>query len=188
VKTILRLALNLALLCLFIGIALGLVNSLTKDRIEAQEREARERAMRTVMKPVIKKAEEVRFEPLGKSGEIFQVYDKERNLLGWVVRTKSSGYSSIIEISYGVNRNNRITGMQILSQNETAGLGTKIAAPWFYGQFQGKGIEDLTVKRFAARGKNHIAAITGATISSEAVTRGIRESLAKFIKERSEER
>lgn len=182
-----RIALNLMALCLVLGVALGVVNGVTKPIIEEQERIAKERAMQSL----IPKA--ASFARVDGPDDVYQALDEERRVIGYVINAEATGYSSIIKMSYGVkvSRGEKkkffLTGLQVISQTETPGLGTKIADPWFFMQFKGKQLDNLTVKRYVERSPRHITAITGATISSEAVTRGVSGSLEKFLRSVAEE-
>ena len=80
-----------------------------------------------------------------------------------------------------------ITGIKVAFQQETPGLGTKIeeikgkdTEPWFQKQFRGKRGEQLVVVR--SEDPDAIEAITGATISSTAVTKSVREAVEKLKK------
>jgi electron transport complex protein RnfG len=95
------------------------------------------------------------------------------------------GYSSTIRTVVGVDREMSITGIKVAFQQETPGLGTRVEevkrgqkTSWFQDQFKGKKIEQLEVVR--AKDPARIEAITGATISSKAVTNSVREALTKL--------
>jgi electron transport complex protein RnfG len=107
---------------------------------------------------------------------------------GWVVKTAGQGYSDKIELLLGLDPTlTTITGLFILDQKETPGLGNKMIFPEWRGQFIGKPTSPaLKVVKTGAQAKNEIDAITGATISSRAVTtivnsaiNALREPLAQ---------
>ncbi len=107
--------------------------------------------------------------------------------MGYIIETESAGYSSLIRIMYGVNEKFEIKRVKILSQGETPGLGTLITKPEFLHQFENKGSEKLEVKRYEDPYTDHqdfIAGLTGATISSRAVTDAIKEGLEALMKEK----
>jgi Na+-translocating ferredoxin:NAD+ oxidoreductase RnfG subunit len=111
------------------------------------------------------------------------------------------GYSSTIETIVGVTTGGSICGIKIVSQKETPGLGAKVqevasrntlwavlsgsavdetgARPWFEEQYDGLGVEDLRVVK--SRSEDGVLAITGATISSEAVTGSVGKGLAMLL-------
>lgn len=94
------------------------------------------------------------------------------NRKGWVIKTGGQGYADKIELLLGLDPAlTTITGLFVLEQKETPGLGNKIIFPEWRGQFIGKPIDPaLTVVKTGAKAKTEIDAITGATISSRAVT------------------
>jgi electron transport complex protein RnfG len=96
----------------------------------------------------------------------------EGQLAGWVVKTAGQGYADKIEMLIGLDPMiEKITGIFVLDQKETPGLGNKIVTDEWRSQFLAKSTAQplATVKGKASAG-NEIDAITGATISSKAVT------------------
>jgi electron transport complex protein RnfG len=96
----------------------------------------------------------------------------EGQLAGWVVKTAGQGYADKIEMLIGLDPMiEKITGIFVLDQKETPGLGNKIVTDEWRSQFLAKSTAQplATVKAKAWAG-NEIDAITGATISSKAVT------------------
>jgi electron transport complex protein RnfG len=96
----------------------------------------------------------------------------EGQLAGWVVKTAGQGYADKIEMLIGLDPMiEKITGIFVLDQKETPGLGNKIVTDEWRSQFLAKSTAQplATVKSKATAG-NEIDAITGATISSKAVT------------------
>lgn len=163
----------------------------TKPRIEQQKKLLREEALREVM------PEEVgdRLEPVKEDGEVkyWKVFkDPGYRLRGYVFIAKKYGYSGVIETMVGMKRDGTITGVKILSHNETPGLGAKIVeivtdktitsalksifskkkqaekslSPYFTEQLKGLDIRKVDI--------GNIDAITGATISSKAVVDSMR--------------
>jgi electron transport complex protein RnfG len=96
----------------------------------------------------------------------------EGQLAGWVVKTAGQGYADKIEMLIGLDPMiEKITGIFVLDQKETPGLGNKIVTDEWRSQFLAKSTAQplATVKGKSSAG-NEIDAITGATISSKAVT------------------
>ncbi|RTZ98247.1 MAG: FMN-binding protein [Deltaproteobacteria bacterium] len=90
---------------------------------------------------------------------------------GWVVKTVGQGYGDKIELLIGFNPDiTAITGIFVLGQKETPGLGANIASLKWRQQFIGKATaRPLSVVKGGASAPNEIDAITGATISSRSV-------------------
>lgn len=95
-----------------------------------------------------------------------------KTVAGWVVKATGQGYADRIEALIGLDpQGATITGLFILEQKETPGLGNKISSADWRGQFAGKSTgSPLEVKKGSATAPNAIDAITGATISSRSVT------------------
>lgn len=112
----------------------------------------------------------------------YSVYETELagKRAGWVVKAKGQGYADSIELLIGLDADARnVTGLYILGQKETPGLGNKIVTPKWREQFQGKSaLSPIKVIKAGATGPNEIDAVTGATISSTSVCRIINTALA----------
>ncbi|MFH1407365.1 MAG: RnfABCDGE type electron transport complex subunit G [Candidatus Omnitrophota bacterium] len=171
-NVILKYGVILFVICLITSAFLSGAYYLTKPRIEKQRELEEKQALDVVMPQAGGNFEEVK-----KDGELlyykcFSDQTKQK-LIGFVFKAQAKGYSSRINILAGVDLSGKITGIKILSQEETPGLGARITEPQFYGQFAGKKIDELVVLR--QKNQKNIEAITGATISSEAVTKAVRE-------------
>ena len=120
---------------------------------------------------------------LEKNGRqvFYDVYKAMQNgaPVGWVIKSEGQGYADKIELLVGVNPDlSAITGLFILNQKETPGLGNKIIEEGWRNQFlQKKTDKRLAVVKTGARAGNEIDAITGATISSRAVCTIINSAL-----------
>jgi electron transport complex protein RnfG len=96
-----------------------------------------------------------------------------------------NGYSGAIEIMVGVDTAGVITGLEILKHAETPGLGSKITTPLFKDQFIGKSSRDPAEWSVVKDGGT-FKQITGATISSRAVTTALASGLEFFDAHRAE--
>lgn len=108
----------------------------------------------------------------GKSGAVYTVYAVTSNnkINGFAVKGVIMGYADNIEMLVGLNANiSEITGIFVLFQKETPGLGNKITEPAWNGQFIGKSTAAPLAVR-SGQPQTNIDAISGATISSVAVT------------------
>lgn len=182
-KEIAKTALNLVVFCLVVGFILSFYNQVTRAKIQENEREEVAR-VREQLLPADK------YREIEGIPGVVKAY-KDGKFIGYIVETTSSGYSSNIKIIYSATPHYEIKGVNIVSQQETPGLGNKIEEDVklkqfgdepFVAQFAGKGIEQLKIGNENKPNPSSIAAITGATISSTAVTRGIRESLEELKK------
>lgn len=99
----------------------------------------------------------------GPTGEAVEV--------GRVYSVNPSGYSGKIEMMVGVNKGAAVEGVKIIKILETPGLGLNADSPKFLNQFKGKSLND------PIEPKKDIDAITGATITSKAIAKGVKEAL-----------
>ncbi|MDY6824060.1 MAG: FMN-binding protein [Thermodesulfobacteriota bacterium] len=103
----------------------------------------------------------------------YQVFKATKNgeIAGWVAKHKGQGYADKIELLIGLNPGlSKITGLYVLNQKETPGLGNKIIeADWRKQFINAPTSRNLEVVKTGADDPNEIDAITGATISSRSV-------------------
>ena len=173
-KKILKLTFILFLVCAVTAGILGVVNELTKDRIEQINIENTNKAYQSVL------ASES-FTDLGYSSDAHPNVDKiskADNGAGYVVESTFSGAQGMITMACGVDNDFNCTGISIISHSETSGLGANAASSADVGvnwraQFVGVG-ED--VKLVKAGGT--IDALAGATITSRTVTETVADSIA----------
>lgn len=162
------------------AVVLGFFNFITQKPIERQIREANLQAMKEVMPADTYK--EIKAETA--TGDIVKAVSKaykNGSEAGFVIKVSPSGYGGSIEMLVGIDKNGKITGIKIISHNETPGLGAKATEPSWQSQFKGKGPDALmVVKHPPSKDKNEVQAITGATITSRAVTKGVNEALREF--------
>lgn len=102
--------------------------------------------------------------------------------IGYIVEGYGKGYSSYIHLLASVDKDFVVKKISILAHGETPGLGDEIQKEYFQKQFAGKSLDNLVVIKGETPDK--IQAITGATISSRAVTEdGVRNGV-KLLKEK----
>lgn len=118
-----------------------------------------------------------------KTGEMKEIKEcvSPRNI-GYIVEGLGKGYSSYIHLLASVDKDITLKKIKILGHGETPGLGDEIEKDYFLNQFEGKKLDSLEVVKTDTEDK--IQAITGATISSRAVTEdGIRKGI-EMLKEK----
>lgn len=119
---------------------------------------------------------------------VYQALDEAGQRAGWVVPGTGQGFADRIEVLVGMDAAaERITGIYVLDQKETPGLGDNVTRADWRSQFAGKSARSpLRVVKTGARSAEEIDGYTGATISSEAVTRAVNEAVARFRAARSD--
>ncbi|MBQ3356469.1 MAG: RnfABCDGE type electron transport complex subunit G [Oscillospiraceae bacterium] len=168
-KYILRLTLTLLLITAVVAGLLGLVNGLTEDRIDALKREKAEQAMQEVLPA--HRYDVIDFRMDG----VTEAYRADNG--GYVVRVSENGFGGEIDMMVGVSLDGKVCGVSIISHSETASLGANCVREDFRAQYVGA---DGEVK--VNKDGGTIDALTGATVTSRAVTKGVNLALA-FVKE-----
>lgn len=109
--------------------------------------------------------------------EVLRAVDSSGNLLGYVVGfTGTAGYGGNIEMSLGVDTQGTITGFEVISNSETAGLGANCTNPEFKSQFEGintNGVIYTKSGKQAGTDPAEIDALSGATVTTKAVSRAV---------------
>lgn len=101
--------------------------------------------------------------------------------IGYVVTvTDKEGYGGNIQISVGILNDGTVNGISILDISETAGLGMRAKEPEFYEQYAGRQAASFEVTKNGESGDNMIDALSGATITSKAVTGGVNAALSYY--------
>lgn len=167
-KRILGIAIPLIILCIISGAALTASYDLTKGRIDAVEQEKINESL-SIIFPGASFTETNDYYSATMDGEE----------IGYAFIAECKGYSSTIKTMVGLYQNGTISRIHVISQSETPGLGTSIAEPDFTNQFNGKRIEDIRLSQDGGV----IDAITGATMSSSAITDTVRESAEVVMNE-----
>jgi electron transport complex protein RnfG len=120
----------------------------------------------------------------GKQRTVYEARDAEKKLVGWVVPADGQGFADRIDLLVGLDaRAETITGLYVLDQKETPGLGNLIVEEPFGSQFVGKPTATpLEVDKSETQESHQIRAVTGATISSESVAGIVNGAVATLKK------
>lgn len=153
-------------------VLLALTDRLTRDKIAAQEGGG----IKTVLAQLF--PEMTRYE---LKNDIYTIY-ADGNLDGYAFLATGQGYHGEISILVGLQDENTIKGITIISQTETPGLGSQIAEPSFTGQFSGISINDVALSRDGGQ----IDAISGATVSSSTVVEAVRNTALEKVRQLQE--
>lgn len=168
----------LTVITLIAGIALGFVYEITKDPIAKAQEAAKQEACREVF-PDAETFEAV--DPENDTVDEVYLAMKGSEELGYVITvTNKEGYGGDIQVSVGITNEGVVNGIAILTINETAGLGMNATDPAFYGQYAGKQTTSFYVDKDGGTGEE-INAISGATITSRAVTEAVNTALDYYL-------
>jgi electron transport complex protein RnfG len=112
---------------------------------------------------------------------VFLGYSKNGAPLGFAITASQTGFAEPIELIFGYDAaSHRLLGMKVLVSKETPGIADKIEKPVFTAQFENAEAPLQGVKGQRGDDAHQIAMITGATISSRAVLRGINGAIARW--------
>jgi electron transport complex, RnfABCDGE type, G subunit len=170
------------------GAALGFVNAITKGPIAEQNKIAEDQAKMTAF-PGAKEftpMDTSEWESLlsGDEKEIVKSVDMAKdsgNVLGYVIKVAPQGYGGPVETIVGITKDGKLTGINIVNHSETPGLGAKAQDPKWQAQFKGKTADmQLKLVKVPPSSANEIEALTGATITSTAVTNGVQTAIDVF--------
>ncbi|HBE04850.1 MAG: hypothetical protein A2096_12760 [Spirochaetes bacterium GWF1_41_5] len=168
------------------GLLLAFVFSAAKpviDKNELKEKEAARLEVFPSAEPI--ELKEHKFTDNHKDYRFFAVHNPAGILQGYIIETESAGYNPGILIIAGFNKEGLLTGAKILKDNETPGLGKKLHDKNFRSQFYGMNIKTLPLSKAefnsAYNNGKKLDAISGATLSSLGLTRGIRETGEKIF-------
>ncbi len=185
---IIKLTVTLLVTCMVVAAALGGVNAVTADKIA----DINWQNTVTAMKAVVADPDSTTFsdalpltdEMTAAAGSVTldSVYEVQVNgqTAGYAIKVVASGSQGKIEMMVGVDGESAVTGVSIVKNAETAGIGSKVmenmptaSGVGVLSQFEGKTASDtpLTV------GAN-VDAISGATVSTRGVTNGVNAALA----------
>ncbi|WP_026663241.1 RnfABCDGE type electron transport complex subunit G [Butyrivibrio proteoclasticus] len=190
-KSMIKNALILFAITLVAGVLLGLVYQVTKDPIAYQDKLAQDKANQSVF------ANAKTFEDIELDEAVAAMVSSERGgvtiesvkkavdesgaAAGYVIQVKSKGYGDFIEYTVGITNEGNINGISIISIAETPGLGMnadKVITP----QFANKAATTFAVVKNGqlTDEATQIEAISGATITSRAVTEGVNGAVSYF--------
>ncbi|NJD02672.1 MAG: RnfABCDGE type electron transport complex subunit G [Ruminiclostridium sp.] len=176
-------ALVLFVICLIVGAAMAFTNFATAGRIEQRITEDSENARKAVLpdadgfvKMNLDKIKAVS----GNSGydTIKEAYAAKKgdSVIGYVFLAKPAGYAGEINIMIGIDGRGHVSGVEIGDNKETPGLGSKAKDKKFKGQFSDKKYDIINVVKRKAEKGDEVQAISGATITSKAVSIGVQQA------------
>lgn len=184
-KDMFKLGLNLLIISAVAALLLALTNSVTASTIAQRNEQANAEARKLVLESA-QDFEEVKDVKTDNSkgvevSEIYEAKDASGNTVGYTLKVLPSGYGGTIELMVGIDSvKGQVSGINVVSNSETAGLGAKSTDPEFSDQYKGKPLEELSVLKNGTPGDTEIKAISGATITSTAVTNGVDAAIEVY--------
>lgn len=186
----------ITLITLVSGLLLGLVQDITAGPIAEQQQKAKEEAYKAVFADAnsfeqVELTEEVSAgleACLDENGygaqnidEVMTALDASGSQIGYAFTvTTCEGYGGDIQFAMGIKDDGTLNGISILSIGETAGLGMKANTDAFKDQFKDKNVEKFAYTKTGATADDEIDALSGATITTNAMTNGVNAGLCAF--------
>ena len=190
-KKIIKDILILCVITIICGGLLGYVYQITKNPIQHQLQQSKQYAYLKVMKEAtsfktykendIKKLSKKLKGDYGKNGleieNALKAYHQKQTI-GYIIQvTDHDGFGGDIEIIVGINLQKEISGVEILSIDETVGLGMNAKNEDFRNQYVGKKVKKFQVVKNGKQNEDEVDSLSGATITSKAMTNGINGAL-----------
>jgi electron transport complex protein RnfG len=167
--TIFQVAINLAIVCIVSGVIIATTYFITNPIAEQKNKMLEQQAMQELV------VDANSFESVEEKAGWFAAKQGEETI-AYVVPVSTKGYGGEIKMLVAVATDGTVIDFNILSANETPGLGSNASKDSFRNQFVGKGSEAMVVTKDSSNTEN-IQAMTGATISTTAVTNGVKDAL-----------
>lgn len=179
------------------GLLLGIVYDITKEPIAEAQENTKQEAFRSVLADASSFETVEDFDAsealslLKENGytsdeitEIAEGIDGSGETIGYVINVMShEAYDGDLEVSVGIAADGTVTGIEMPSISETAGLGMKADEADFKDQFKDKKVEKFSYTKSGESGDDKIDAISGATITTNAVTNAVDSALIYFQNE-----
>lgn len=164
--------------------SLALVHGITRDTIEERARQDAEIARKAVLSSDSFELVENIDEIVAGSSALSSVKEaykaiKNNEEVGYVFTVVTKGYGGQIKTAVGIEKDGKISGVKIVEQNETPGLGSKASEKPFMSQLAGFiPNEGLVVVKSKKARPEQIEAISGATITSKAVVDAVQAAVS----------
>ena len=189
-KYIIELTVKLFATCLIVAGLLGVVNKVTAPNIAAINKAKTEEAMKAVVADAdnstfsdpMEITAEMEAAAASAGGSVTEAYAVEAGgaAAGYALKVVASGSQGSIEMMVGLDVEGVVTGVSVVKNSETAGIGSKVMEN--EPNSKGVGVLDQFIGKSAADGTlnvgSNVDAITGATVSTKGVTAGVNAALA----------
>ena len=182
-KDMAKITVNLVVIYIIGGLIIAFVYAKTSPIMFKKAEEEKKAALMTMIPEADKDGIQSigKWEPHHKHAEYY-VAKKGNEEIGYIIEGFGKGYSSYINVLVSVDKNFMVKKVSILHHAETPGLGDEIEKDYFLKRFENKSVDNLVVVKRETKDK--VEAISGATISSRAVTEDAVRNGVKMLKEK----
>lgn len=168
------LSLVLLVISVVVALLLAFTNSVTKDKIAENTLKEQNAAKQEVLAGATYFTEVEVAEKADIVQAVFEGKDGTGEKIGWCVNVTPFGYGGALDLMVGILPDGTVSGVKLVSHTETAGLGAKATEPTFSDQFKGKPADgSIGVIKSGEPKENEIVALSGATVTSKAVAKGV---------------
>jgi len=167
----------LTLVCILSGAGLSVCFKKLYPKIKENQKELIRKALRLLV-------EEGSIFKERKIGNqiLYEIYSPENTLLGYALISEGNGYQGKIKILVALKKDLKtLWGIEIIQSSETPGLGARITEKDFKEQFKNLvSVPQIKLTKTKKSMHNEIEAISGATISSQAVVKIVNKGIKKI--------
>jgi electron transport complex protein RnfG len=174
-RKIISLGVTLFTITVLTGLILGVVHDITLEPIRLTQEHLKAEALRGALPGAEEFKTMQKAEDAGPMIKDIQEALSGGKTSGYCVTVTPRGYGGTIELVAGITNGGKLSAIRILNHSETPGLGAKSVLPDFYEQF--KDTDKITVVKRKPETAGEIQAISGATITSNAVANGVNAAL-----------
>lgn len=172
----------LFVICLVVGTAMAFTNMATAGVIKQRIIEDSESSRKIVL-PDAEKFIKLQVEKIKSTGKndyssVKEAYAAKKGgkTIGYVFLANPKGYGGEVNVMIGIDEKGTVSGIQIGDNKETPGLGSKANDPEFRGQYLNKKFSIINVVKRKVQKDDEVEAISGATITSKAVSKGVEQA------------
>jgi len=179
-KDMIKITVSLVAIFIAAGLVMGVTYKYTSPVRFVAEKKEKEEALKAMAPdatdPIV---------PAGNwsssHGKPYEYYQATANgkPVAYISSTAGKGYSSFIAMLVSLDTDLKIKDVKILHHGETPGLGDQVEEKSFLDQYKGKSLSQIVLVKTET--KENIQAISGATISSRAVTNGVKDAVQTLV-------
>ena len=169
---------SLFLISAVVTLLLAVTDSVTKPKIEELQIETENRTKTAVLSSADSFSAAMTVSMDGTEYTYYEGYGSDGTVIGYVITAVTKGYGGELSVMVGVNDDGAVSGIDFLSISETAGLGMNAQKDEFREQYVGKSGQIGVSKNSPS--ETEIQALTGATITSKAVTAAVNDALKVY--------
>ncbi len=174
---------TLIIITVIAGVSLGLVNDITKGPKAQARLERKINALKNVLPEFTNNPVEelalLKIEGIEDSSEVYPGKQGKTPSGVAVVGASNKGFNGLVKVMVGFDLTGNIQNIEVLEQNETPGLGTKVKEDKFIRQFRGQNPESFSLK--VKKDQGDVDALTGATITSRAFNEAVQNAYKAFM-------